>query len=187
MLVGSANAFISLFNALFNFVLWAWLLRILLQFMRADFYNPFSQLIWRVTRHPTTALNRVVPPVRNFNLGAVLVVLVLAFIYMFLMAWIYNQHIEAGPALGYAVIKVIVLLLQLYMMTMSIQAVLSWFGPGVNNPASNVLWSLNEPFLRPIRRLVPPASGLDVSPLIVVLAMLFVSQVFASLLPPYYQ
>ncbi len=48
-------------------------------------------------------------------------------------------------------------------------ALLSWVGPGVSNPAANVLWSLNEPLLRPVRRVLPPISGLDLSPIPVIL------------------
>jgi YggT family protein len=49
----------------------------------------------------------------------------------------------------------------------------------VNNPASNILWSLNEPILRPVRRFIPPMSGLDLSPLVVILLL----QVLNRLLP----
>lgn len=187
MIAGSANAFIAVAKTLFNFVLWAWLLRVLLQVLRADFYNPFSQFVLRFTRQPTQAISRFLPPWRSFNIAAALVTLLLTLVYIYLMAWVYNQHMTLLLATGLALIKIAVLVLQLYMITLSIQAVLSWFGPGVNNPASNVLWSLNEPFLRPVRRLLPTASGLDLSPLVVILAMLFVSQMLATAMPPYYQ
>ena len=49
----------------------------------------------------------------------------------------------------------------------------------MNNPASNVLWSMNEPLLRPVRRFVPSISGLDLSPLIVILVL----QVLGRLIP----
>jgi YggT family protein len=59
------------------------------------------------------------------------------------------------------------------------QAILSWFGPGVNNPTSNILWSMNEPLLRPIRRVIPPVSGLDLSPLVAIIGL----QVLVMLVP----
>jgi len=56
-----------------------------------------------------------------------------------------------------------------------IQAILSWVGPGVNNPAGRILWSINDPLLRPVRRVLPPFSGLDLSPLVLIVALQFVN------------
>jgi YggT family protein len=77
------------------------------------------------------------------------------------------------------VLKLLVLTVNLYTFTIFIQAIMSWLGPGVRNPASNILWSMNEPLLRPARRLIPPLSGLDLSPLVVILLL----QVLNRLLP----
>ena len=52
-----------------------------------------------------------------------------------------------------------------------IQAILSWINPGHYNPVSSLLYSLNEPLLRPARRLIPPIQGLDLSPLVVLIAL----------------
>jgi YggT family protein len=54
--------------------------------------------------------------------------------------------------------------------------VLSWVGPGTNNPAANVLWSLCEPLLRPVRRILPPVSGIDLSPVPVMLLLGFIDR-----------
>ena len=77
------------------------------------------------------------------------------------------------------VINVIALTLTLLTFSIFVQAILSWLGPGVNNRAGSVLWSINEPVLRPIRRFVPAVSGLDLSPLIAILLL----QVAYYLLP----
>jgi YggT family protein len=74
-----------------------------------------------------------------------------------------------------------VLVLQLYMFTLTVQAIMSWLGPGVNNPASNILWSLNEPLLRPVRRLLPATPGLDLSPLVMILLLQFIGQLVTPL------
>jgi YggT family protein len=71
------------------------------------------------------------------------------------------------------ILKILVLAGNLYTVSMTFQAILSWFGPGVNNPASNILWSMNEPLLRPIRRVMPPVAGLDLSPLLAIVVIQF--------------
>lgn len=173
------NALFFLLTTLFDLALWAWLLRILLQWVRADFYNPMSQLVWQVTRYPTDFLRRFIPRWRNLDSAAVLVLLVLALLYVQLISALFGLGTDALSSLWFAVLKLAVLAVNLYTFTLFIQAILSWLGPGVNNPASNVMWSLNEPLLRPVRRLIPPMSGLDLSPLLVMLLL----QVISRLIP----
>ena len=58
---------------------------------------------------------------------------------------------------------------------MIIQAVLSWVNPDPYHPVARVLAQLTAPLLRPARRLIPPISGIDLSPMLVVVALVFVS------------
>ncbi|SFF48406.1 YggT family protein [Fontimonas thermophila] len=175
----ASNAMLFLVTTLFDLAIWVFLLRIILQAVRADFYNPISQAIWQITRYPTDWLRSVVPNVRNINIAAALVVLLLGMLYVHVVVGMLGFSVGTAPALGYTVLKIAALTINLYTFTIFVQAILSWFGPGVNNPASNILWSVNEPLLRPARRILPPLSGLDLSPLVVILLL----QVINRLLP----
>ncbi|AXQ28815.1 YggT family protein [Solimonas sp. K1W22B-7] len=167
----ATNALFFLVTTLFDLAMWLFLLRIVLQYVRADFYNPLSQLIQKATRHPTDHLGRVLPAWRNFNFAALLVVFLIALVYVHTVSGIVHLRLSRYPAMGYAVLKLIVMTANLYTFTLFVQALLSWLGPGVNNPASNVLWSMNEPLLRPVRRVLPSLSGLDLSPVAVILVL----------------
>jgi YggT family protein len=173
------NAIFFLVTTLFDLAMWLVLLRILLQWVRADFHNPMSQLVWQATRYPTDWLRNVVPRWRRLDTAALLVLIVLATFYVYCVSTLLGFDIGAASALWFATLKVLVLAVNLYTFTLFVQAILSWLGPGVNNPASNVLWSLNEPLLRPVRRLIPPMAGLDLAPLLVMLLL----QVVARLIP----
>lgn len=176
----TANALLFLVTTLFDLLMWMFLLRILLQWMRADFYNPISQAIWKVTRFPTDALRPYLPAPRGFNIAAALSVALIALVYIYsIVALLDISGVSPLAALWFATLKIVVLTVNLYTFTLFVQAVMSWLGPGVNNPASNILWSLNEPLLRPVRRVIPPLSGLDLSPLVVILLL----QVANRLLP----
>ncbi len=71
--------------------------------------------------------------------------------------------------------------LELYQIVLIVWVVFSWLAAfnvvntsnGFVRTAMNVLWRLTEPALRPIRRFVPMISGLDFSPLILLLAIYF--------------
>lgn len=171
------NAVLYLVTTLFNAAIWIWLLRILLQLVRADFYNPVSQLIWRVTRMPADSLRRFLPPLRRFDSASALVLLLIAMLGVEARAWILGQNLSLLGTLIYAIANILVQLIHLYSMSLVVQALLSWFGPGVNNPASNILWSLNEPLLRPVRRILPETPGIDLSPMVAIVALQFFAQI----------
>ena len=175
----TTNAVYFLITTLFDLYMGALLLRMLLQVVRADFYNPLSQLVWKITNPPVQPLRAFVPRWRQLDTAALAVLLTVAVIYVALVGWMFTTGISALSMVWYAVLKVLTLTVNLYTITLFAQAILSWLGPGVNNPAANVLWSLNEPLLRPVRRFIPSISGLDLSPLAVMLAL----QVLNRLIP----
>lgn len=169
----TSNALFYLVTTLFEVYLWVVMLRIILQFVRADFYNPISQLIWQLTQPIVRPLQRLLPKLRQLDTAAALLLFAVAIVYVFVAAAVLGYDVAPLGALWYALLKLVVLALNLYTFALVIQAVLSWVGPGVNNPAGSILWSINEPLLRPVRRLIPPFSGLDLSPLVVIVALQF--------------
>lgn len=172
-----SNAMLTLVNILFDLYLWVLLLRVLLQLVRADFFNPFSQFVWRVTQPLAQPLGAVVPRWRRLDTAGVLLALLFAWLYVMTLYTLFlPRDVGAGTALVYAFWKLVSHLVSLYTLTIFVQALLSWFGPGVSNPAASVLWSLNEPLLRPIRRLLPPIEGLDLSPLVAIILLMVIGQ-----------
>src|SRR3546814_19287962 len=120
----------------------------------ADFYNPISQAIWKATRYPGDWLRPHLPNWRNLNIAAVLMLVALAVIYIYVVTGMLGFSIGIASALWFAALKLVVLGVNLLTFTIFVQAIMSWLGPGLNNPASNILWSLKEPILRPVRRLI---------------------------------
>jgi YggT family protein len=84
--------------------------------------------------------------------------------------------------LFHAVAYILDTVLQLYMWIIIISALISWVNPDPGNPIVRFLYTVTEPVLRPIRRRLGFAMGLDISPMIVILAIIFMrSFVIASL------
>ncbi|ROH91733.1 YggT family protein [Stagnimonas aquatica] len=175
----SSNALFFLVTTLFDLYLGALLLRVILQWVRADFYNPLSQIVWKLTNPPVLPLRNLIPRWQKLDTAALVVLLVVAVVYMLLIGWMFGLGIGGVSLVWYALLKCLVLTINLYTLSLFVQAILSWLGPGVNNPAANILWSMNEPLLRPVRRFIPSISGLDLSPLVVMLAL----QVLNRLIP----
>jgi YggT family protein len=72
---------------------------------------------------------------------------------------------------GFALLDLVLGLLNIYMWVVIIRALISWVSPDPHNPVVQILVKITEPALRPIRKLVPPykLGGLDLSPLILIL------------------
>ena len=171
----TSNAVFYLVSTLFDIYLWVVMLRVILQAVRADFYNPISQLIWQMTQPILRPLQNLLPKYRQWDLAAIGLLAAVALIYVQVAAAILGYGIGGLSSVWYAVLKLVVLALNLYTFALFVQAILSWVGPGVSNPAGSILWSVNEPLLRPVRRAIPPMSGLDLSPLIVILVLQFLN------------
>ena len=76
-----------------------------------------------------------------------------------------------------ALATIVSYLLQIYMWVIIIRALISWVNPDPYNPIVRFLYQVTEPVLYPIRRRLPFMGGIDLSPIIVLLAILFL-QVF---------
>ncbi|MGB1579968.1 MAG: YggT family protein [Nevskiales bacterium] len=178
----TANALLFLINTLFGLYLAIVLLRINLQLVRADFFNPLAQFIWQATQPLLHIPSRYIPRWRHLDIAALLLLFVIAFINIRLDIAIMGWAVGIGPSLFLTVLKLLVLALNLYTFTILAQAVMSWLGPNVHGPASALLWNINEPLLRPVRRYIPPLGGIDLSPLLIILGL----QVIARLIPLHY-
>jgi len=169
-----------LLTVIFQLYILAVMLRFLLQWVRADFYNPLSQAIVRVTNPALRPLRRLIPGFGGLDLAALVLVLALQMLLGFLLALLNGTSLNPALMLLWSIGELVELTLNVFIFSLVIQAVLSWVTPGHYNPASSLLYRLNEPLLRPARRLIPPVSGLDFSPLVVILFL----QVLKMLIMP---
>lgn len=177
--MGAGNALSFLVNILFELFMGALLLRVLLQLVRADFYNPLPQLVWKITNPVSQPLRSVIPRLGKVDTATLFVLLLVAILYIAVASWMLGAGVPLLMMVWFALLKCIVLAINLYTLTLFVQAILSWMGPGGRNPAADVLLSLNEPLLKRVRRFIPPIGGFDLSPLVVMLAL----QVLTRLVP----
>ena len=69
-------------------------------------------------------------------------------------------------------ISLLTLVLEAFLVVILIRVVFSWVSPFPTNPVSRLAWQITEPVLGPIRRRLPPMSGIDLSPLVVWFAVI---------------
>ncbi len=169
------TATIFLIQTVFGFYILAVMLRFLLQCVRADFYNPLVQFLVRITNPLLLPLRRIVPGYRGLDLASVILAFALQLVEVLLITLLLGQTAGVGGLLLLTVAELLKLLINIYLWGVVIQAVLSWINPDPYHPAARVLAQLTAPVLRPARKLLPPISGVDLSPMLVVVALVFIS------------
>jgi YggT family protein len=169
------NAIEFLIQTLFGLYLVAIMLRVLLQLTRADFYNPVSQFLVKVTNPPLIPLRRVIPGFMGIDFAAVVLMIVIKMVEIFLIVLIKGVSVNFFGVVVLAIAELFRLLINVYFFTILIQVVLSWVNPGSYNPAVSLLYSINEPLLGRARRMIPPISGFDLSPIVVIILLQLIS------------
>jgi YggT family protein len=165
------NAGVFLINTVFGLYILIVMLRFLLQLVRGDFYNPVSQFLVKATSPVLVPLRRVIPGLFGIDFASVLLLLVLQILQIVLVGLIKGYAFQPLGLVVMSIAELASLTLNIFFFSILIQVILSWVNPGTYNPVTSLLYSLNEPLLGPARRLIPPVSGFDFSPLVVGVAL----------------
>jgi YggT family protein len=146
----------------------AMLLRFLLQVARADFYNPISQFLVKITNPLVIPLRKVIPGYGGLDLASLLLALVLqaggivAILVLNGLGFPSPLQLLVWSSLG-----VVGLLVNIYFFALLAMIILSWVAPGSSNPAIYLLYQITEPVMAPVRKILPSMGGLDFSPILV--------------------
>jgi YggT family protein len=159
-------ALIYIIDTLLTLCLVAVLLRLLLQWSRADFRNPLARSIVHLTNPVIVPLRRLLPAIGRLDTASC-VALIVAALLQVSAGWLLSG---LGPPPGLlwlrlALVAIVRITLWTYFFAIVLYAMLSLVAPGTYSPAQGLLVSLCEPVLRPFRRLIPPLGSLDLSPL----------------------
>lgn len=148
-----------------------YILRLILQAVRADLYNPLSQFVLQITNPVVLRLRRFVPSVAGIDTATVLALVVLQSLTSALLLALAGQSLPPPAFVLFVAVSLLRITLWTYLILIIVHAVLSWTGQSYTSPISGVLRQAVEPLLRPVRRVLPPIGGLDLSPLIVLIAI----------------
>ena len=163
-----SDVFTYLIYVFFGLYILAMLLRFLLQAVRADFYNPISQSLVKVTNPLVIPLRKILPGYGGLDLASLLLALILQILMVTLLVLIQSGVMLAPLSLLLAgVLGLASYLLKIYFFALLAMIVLSWIAPGGNHPALYLLHQITEPVMAPFRKVLPSMGGLDFSPILV--------------------
>ena len=159
-----------LIQTLGNLFVVAVLLRFMMQLFRVPFRNPFAQFIVAITDFAVKPLRRVVPGLFGLDWACLVLALVLEFVVVIAVYWLDGfpfalAGTKVWPVmLALAAVRLLSLTVYLIIGLTLVRAVLSWVNS--NTPLMPVVYELTEPFLRPLRRIVPTVANVDLTPLV---------------------
>ncbi|MCK5192135.1 MAG: YggT family protein [Methylococcales bacterium] len=172
---------IFLIDTLFSLYILAIVLRFLLQWTRADFYNPISQFLVKITHPPLKQLRRFIPSVGKIDTSSLVLALVLQMMVDFSILALKGMMISIAALIILSFSQLVSMLINVFVFAVFARAILSWFDPGNYNSASSLLHSLTEPLLNMCRKVIPDLGGIDLSPLV---ALVFLQVAKMMVLPP---
>jgi YggT family protein len=175
---------IFIIDSLFSLYILAVMLRFLLQWCGADFYNPISQFLVKATHPPLKLLRRFVPSIGKIDTSSLVLVLTLQMLADFSILLLKGVAISIGALTILSLTQLVSLLINIFIYAVFARAILSWLNPGTFNSASSILHSLTEPLLDTCRKFIPDMGGIDLSPLAALMLLQLAKMV---ILPPLHQ
>ena len=160
---------VFLVDAVASFFVFVLLARFHFQWLRVPFRNPIGEFVLATTSFMVLPVRRVIPGLAGLDLATLL----LAWLVQGTSLWIQMEIVGADvSAVALAAIAAVDLLrysVYILVFAVIVQAVLSWVNP--YTPVAPAFDTITRPFLRPLRRFIPPLGGVDLTPLILLVIL----------------
>ena len=161
-----ADILIKIADVVVTLFIYLVLARVLLQLCKADRYNPIAQSVVRFTDPFLGPLRKALPKSVRWDFAGVLVLLALGVLRALVNSGFTLAAVGIGPLLLFAVIGLVMTVIDLYLLLILVMVVLSFVAPGSYHPGAVLVRQLTDPLLAPIQRMMPSMGGIDLSPLI---------------------
>ncbi len=181
--MGSSAALI--FSTLTGIYLLAVLLRFLLQVAKADFYNPVSQAVIRITDPMVRILRTFIPGYRGIDFSSIVLAFVVQAVAICVLIILYGGSIPGvGYIITWAFVGVVLFIINIYYYAILASIIMSFvmmFSGSTNpHPLLLLVWQLTEPIMAPVRKIIPSMGGLDFSPIFIFIAIQIIQNFILS-------
>jgi YggT family protein len=151
------------------------ILRFLLQLVRADFYNPVSQAIVKITMPLLKPLRKIIPGVLGIDMASVVLILLVQLIASMVLCLVVGVGgLIANPLLllAWGFVGALTIISSIFFWCMIISIIGSFVAPYSHNPLLVLANQIINPLTAPIRKILPPLGGvIDLSPIFILLGL----------------
>ena len=176
------DALYYIMDVLLSLAALLFLMRFLLQAVRADFYNPISQSIVKITDPVLKPLRVVMPSYQNLDFAAFVAAMLAKCLFIYGAASMsgssYGTIIQL---IGTGLLQTLLLVLRIFYWSILIGIIASFIAPQNDHPLLLLIYQITEPLLAPARKLLPAMGGLDFSPIIVFLILGVIERILPNL------
>lgn len=166
------DAGLFLVKTIFDLYTMLIMIRFILQGVRADFYNPISQFVVKLTNPVVIPLRRFVPSIRGYDTSSLVWVFILTCIKLVLMCLLSTRTFPAIHGLMiWALGDILKMIIDIFFFAILIQVILSWVAPMSHSPIISLVLKITSPVMGPARRLIPTIGGFDISPIPVIIGL----------------
>lgn len=158
--------------------------RAILEASQADFYNPITQSVYKITQPLLKLLRRAIPTTGIWDIGCWLLIYFMRVLELSLIMLIQGISSPLALLLKIAAIQIVEWLIQFYAIAIFLLAIASWFVSSVQmvqNPVLSLLNHIVAPLIAPVRRFMPSVGVIDFSPMIVLLALYLLFNIMQTL------
>jgi YggT family protein len=167
-----AQAIAFVVEAVFDIFILSALVRFWMQALRAPARNPLAQFTMALTDFAVKPLRRVVPGFFRLDVASLAVAWIAEIVLLAILSLLQGVEIVNGAALSVilflALVKLVRLTVYIVMGAVLLQALLSWVNP--YHPVAPFFEALARPFLKPFQKAIPPIGGVDITPVLVLIA-----------------
>lgn len=183
--MGSSAALI--FSTLTGIYLLAVLLRFLLQVAKADFYNPVSQAVIKITDPMVRILRTFIPGYKGIDFSTLVLAFVVEAVAICVLITLYGGSISGAGytnIITWAFVGVVLFIVSIYYYAILASIIMSFvmmFSGSTNpHPLLLLVWQLTEPVMAPVRKIIPSMGGLDFSPIFIFIAIQIIQNFILS-------
>ena len=170
--IGSSAALI--FSTIAGLYLFFVILRFLLQVARADFYNPISQSVFKVTDPMVQIFRSFIPGYKGIDFSSLILAFFVECIAIVGLKILYGLNI---PSISFIItwgfLGVLNFIVTFYYYALIASIVMSFvmiFSGNTNpHPILQLIWQITEPIMSPVRKIIPPMGTIDFSPIFIFL------------------
>ncbi len=166
--VGESGLFLIQFIA--NLVVFVLILRFFMRATHVDWRHPIVNFVAKVTNPLCVPLSLVLPKPGRWDWNALLTAILIVALSGFLVRYLKGLNPSIELLAIYAIVEILNQMLDMMFWLIIIQVVLSWVSQGYN-PNTAIFYQLAEPILRPFQKVIPPVGGLDLSPIVAIVAI----------------
>ena len=166
----SGNPMYDIIQMLAGLVIFVLLLRFLMRFAHTDWHHPITKFIAKVTNPLCVPFNKIIPVKGRWDWSALIAAFAVQALTMFFLNWLFTTGAGVAYLLLASLVNVTMHFLEMLFWLIIIQVIISWVSPGYN-PNTAIIEQLTRPILAPFQRIIPPVSGLDLSPIAAIMTI----------------